>query len=761
MEMTGDKEVTSAGRPAGANQTINLGLVRSALCRRPLLTAGVVLAAALAGAAVWFFLPEPKLTGYVLFQIHSRPPHILNPQQSQDFNTYRLGQASLVKDRVVLSSALSSKPELARAKLLDDWQDKVSGLENLLKVDFKAGPEFMRLSLEGDDRQELESLLKTVAERYLERVVNHRKSAENDRWNKLENHRQELDREVKALTASIQQKTTGKIATSGPQSAEFLRDRRAHLLRTLMETTSYLQAAEVELSLLDKPAPADAGFAPGAVGGSAVQSVDSSLRSTVTTKRSGASSPALASAIREILRGDPDYQAVAQKRDQIRMKVEATRKAAAPNSTPPGLLALEAELKALESQCSEYEGRARAEAEDRLRAVPAGPGGAELAYAKALDRVQLYKKLKEKVENDLEEVSVAIARGPGGGDADLDALSQKLALSQELLLKIQAEQTTIQVERDAPDRVSKVGDVQIVQGVEGYKRAKYGTAAALGVLFLGCGGLVLLERRNPRVLDSRQVAGELGLPLIGILPAMKPEEPILVPTGAMEGSNWQLAMGEAVHMARAVLQYGVSPDRPARTILVGSALSGEGKSSLAALLAHSMAQSGHRTLLIDGDLRRPSLHTSLSLPPGPGLCEYLSGQAELSDILRPTAVPGLAAVTAGRWTPVASHALATPRWKDLLTQAAVEYDYVIIDSAPILPVADTLLMARPVDGVLLSVMRHVSELPAVKDALAQLALLGTRVLGVVLSRGSTRTYYRPRYEARPLPDEAPAGQVAG
>ena len=89
----------------------------------------------------------------------------------------------------------------------------------------------------------------------------------------------------------------------------------------------------------------------------------------------------------------------------------------------------------------------------------------------------------------------------------------------------------------------------------------------------------------------------------------------------------------------------------------------------------------------------------------------------------------------------------------------MEYDYVIIDSAPVLPVADTLLMARKVDGVLMSVMRDVSELPAVKDALAQLALVGTRVLGVVINRANTPNYHRTPY-VLPALDLTPVEQNA-
>src|SRR5690242_3475201 len=105
--MAGDKDVSTPTRAGGVASGGLSGLrtVWAGLRRRPLLTAAVVLVAAAVGATVWFVLPEPKLTGYVMFRIHSRPPHVLTPQESQDFNVYRQSQGTMVKDRdIVLNS---------------------------------------------------------------------------------------------------------------------------------------------------------------------------------------------------------------------------------------------------------------------------------------------------------------------------------------------------------------------------------------------------------------------------------------------------------------------------------------------------------------------------------------------------------------------------------------------------------------------------------------------------------------------------------
>lgn len=744
--MAGDKEVSTSGSVGGAASGVGLGTVRAALRRRPWLTAGVVAAAAAVGVVVWFVLPVPKLTGYALFLIHSRTPHILKEQENQDFNVYRQSQGAMAKSRLVLNAALSENPAIGRAGVLAGEDDKITALENKLKVDFKSGPEFMRLSIEGDDAAELTLILDAVSKCYLDHVVNNKKNQDRNRRDKLQELQKTLQADIAQAIKRLKLQSENEQSFGVNDKEDFARERKAQLLRSKWELEAKLHTAEVELRLLADPERmaatlvAIAGVAGGVVG----------PRDALSLMALSPSAD-LADAIRDRLRDDAEYQAARQARDQISMQLELTRQAVAVGSSHPVLASLERDLKAQEAICAAREAKARKEAETHLKQLNLR----ELAAArdKLQGQVRMNQALKDKIEKELQELADGPRRVPGDR-FDFELIQNDLKRKQDLLSQTSAELTTLTLEAEAPDRVSKL-ERDVFQGSEGNKRVKYTGLAVAAALVLGLGALIVWEKRNPRVLDGQQVTGELGVPLIGVLPALKPEEPLLEKEETGEPTGWRLAMGEAVNMAAAVLQHGVTSERPARTILVASALSGEGKTSLAVLLANSLARAGHRTLLIDGDLRRPTIHNTLSLPPGPGLSDYLAGRADLSQVLRPSATPELTVVAGGRWTPAAPQALSTPRWEGLLSQAVMEYDYVIIDSAPVLPVADTLLMARKVDGVLMSVMRDVSELPAVKDALAQLALVGTRVLGVVINRAPTPNYHRTPY-VLPALDLAPA-----
>jgi capsular exopolysaccharide synthesis family protein len=190
--------------------------------------------------------------------------------------------------------------------------------------------------------------------------------------------------------------------------------------------------------------------------------------------------------------------------------------------------------------------------------------------------------------------------------------------------------------------------------------------------------------------------------------------------------------------------------------MVASALSGEGKTSLACLLAANCARSGARTLLVDGDLRRPSIHRFAAVPPGPGLSDVLTGASPLDAAVHPTPVENLSVMPGGRWSEAVRVALSTPRWEHLVAAVRARYDCVVVDTSPVLPISDGLVLAGHVDGVLLSVLRDVSEVAAAKDAVAQLRSVRARMLGVVVHGEMALSHYRARYEYTTPAEGTPA-----
>ncbi|MBV8676812.1 MAG: CpsD/CapB family tyrosine-protein kinase, partial [Planctomycetaceae bacterium] len=157
------------------------------------------------------------------------------------------------------------------------------------------------------------------------------------------------------------------------------------------------------------------------------------------------------------------------------------------------------------------------------------------------------------------------------------------------------------------------------------------------------------------------------------------------------------------------------------------------------------ARAGRRTLLIDCDLRSPTAHRLFDLPSGPGLSEVLRDEVDAADVIQPTSAYGLHLIPSGRCDALAIQALAQDGIRALFDDLRGRYDFIIVDSAPVLPVADALLVSQVVDAVIFSILRDVSRVPMVHAAYERLTALGTRTLGAVVS-GTTGEIYGPEYQ---------------
>lgn len=207
---------------------------------------------------------------------------------------------------------------------------------------------------------------------------------------------------------------------------------------------------------------------------------------------------------------------------------------------------------------------------------------------------------------------------------------------------------------------------------------------------------------------------------------------------------------EAYRTARAALNFA-SEGRPS-SFVVTSALPGEGKSTTSANLAVALSQAGQKTLLIDADLRRPTLHKYFGLPNNVGLRSVLEGSSEANDVMTVTGYGDmLALIGAGSPSPYPSELLSSGRLASLIAAAKEVFDVVIVDTPPLFLVADAALVAPAVDGIVLSVTSGMGESPASKKSntrrlLAAVQRLRTPLLGVVLCGGGQGSYgYGYRY----------------
>jgi Mrp family chromosome partitioning ATPase len=153
-----------------------------------------------------------------------------------------------------------------------------------------------------------------------------------------------------------------------------------------------------------------------------------------------------------------------------------------------------------------------------------------------------------------------------------------------------------------------------------------------------------------------------------------------------------------------------------------------------------------RTLLVDFDLRRPVLDGVFGLPLEPGVCDALRGKGDAAALIRPTSTDHLSVLTAGRWDRMALASLANGAGGGLFQQLRRQFDFVIVDSSPILPVADTRFVSQHADAVLLSVFRDISEFPKIQAACEILDAFGVHDIEAVVTGGPSFAYGRESSE---------------
>ncbi len=277
--------------------------------------------------------------------------------------------------------------------------------------------------------------------------------------------------------------------------------------------------------------------------------------------------------------------------------------------------------------------------------------------------------------------------------------------------------------------------------------------ALLASLFLAVTGAIVADLLDNTIRDPEQVARTLGTEVIGTLPVVKDwrgrlglvsAARLLPGSAAAPNSAEHMASGydESIRTLRNSILL-TDFDQRLRSLLVTSASPGEGKSTIAAHLAASHAEQNHKTLLIDGDLRRPSVHKRFKIRSDRGLTNVLLGEMDWREaVVTPDEQPNLRILPAGPPSRRAGD-LVGRGLHDLMEEALAEYDLVILDGPPLLGFAEPLQMATTVDGVVVVTRAGATNRQQVATVLATLNRLRANVLGLVLNqvhRGMSDSY---------------------
>jgi polysaccharide biosynthesis transport protein len=291
------------------------------------------------------------------------------------------------------------------------------------------------------------------------------------------------------------------------------------------------------------------------------------------------------------------------------------------------------------------------------------------------------------------------------------------------------------------------------------KVARNTVAGAIVGLLLGIALAFLLERLDTRVKEPRDVETIYRRPLLGVIPDSSAYD---LPGSAKAGEAEPLlsAEGEVFSLLRAHLRY-FNIDKDVRTVMVGSAESGDGKTTVAYHLAAAAAGAGERVVLIEGDLRRPSLGERLGISPGPGLSDVLIGSARLEDVVHHLPIASasklgaedraLDVLLAGAFPPPNPAELIESRpMEALLEEMRDTYSLVVLDTAPLTAVSDAIPILTKVDGVIVVARIGHNRRDVAERVRETLDHVGAPLLGVVANRVRQREIksYAYAYDGR-------------
>ncbi len=686
--------------PAVVTSLPNAWSLLQALRRRWLLALVVgVLGSVAASAATWFLLPPPAHTVRAQLYVSSQRPMVLfrTSEAQSDFHSFRQTQIALIKSRLVLNAALR-QPKVAELAAVRQEADPIGWLEKELKVSGAASPEILTVVMQGGDAAELKVIVDAVVAAYLQEIVNKEHGKRQARLDQLKEIAAKYDENLRRKRRTLRE--LAESVGSGDKQQLALRQlynqEQYHLTqRELLQVRSELRKLQVQA-------------------GAAEEGEEPEVEVP-------------AAAVEAAIDRDPLLTRYLAEQNRYAEYAEQARRNAAQGEKHPSVQRYRRLADELSTRIRKRREELRDQVEKQLREKAQFLSQSEGSAGRK--RVAFYQRLEKQLTHDLERLEKEL-RSLNKGSLDLGSIQGEIAQAEEVARRVGDEVEKLSVELQAPAQIQVLEDAVIDTADARSRHIRMVGLAGAAVLVLSLGGIAWLEFRSRRIDSVEQVVNGLGMKLVGTVPAQPSGLNRFTRTKA-RGERWQSALHESVNAAREMLLH-VARAESVRVVMVTSAVAGEGKTSLATQLAGSLARAGRKTLLIDCDLRNPAAHRVFELPHAPGVSEILRDEIDPADTILETSIHGLSLLPAGHWDNEAMIALAKGNLEALFERMRQRFDFVVVDSSPVLPVADAVQVGQHVDGVVFSVLRNVSQLPRVYSATQRLTGLGIRLLGAVV-----------------------------
>jgi succinoglycan biosynthesis transport protein ExoP len=684
--------------PAVVNGSMDTKWFLHSLRRRWLLATlmGLLLGSA-AGVGLYIAFPESS-SATAVFRVKSDQDIVLQkmPEQAAaNYEIFKATQMASVKNHSVLSYA-KDDASLRDVEVLLKAPDPVVWLEENINVSFNNQSEYMLISLRLDEKAEdLKKIVNAVARAYAEQVVEKEKKSRRLVRDALVIQHEEAEKDLLEQWAEYRVKLEEQGAFEGEKDPQ---------VELLLAKITWLENRKIQLE-------------------ANLRGLQKQKIYNETLRRS----PAYVDyQVQAALASDIDSQMLRSEMTQLRYQL---RRALEQSKNRPTRTTqrLEEKIASLQQQENALAQQIRQQIESSSGSKPSlEKVSFDLNYNIAAgSALQELKKLNE------EELPAAYEDLRKQSQRSTDLMLRKSRIDQltDVAADMQSRIAAWDVELSAPARI--VWEGEDAYTTPGINKAQRYTIAGLGgiatTVLVGL-GIAYMEFLGRRLNGPYQIDEGLGIRVVGTLPSLDARK--------MTNSRHVAQLSESIDSVRTALMHE-STSKARQVVLVTSPCAMEGRTIVASQLAASLARAGRRTLLIDGDLRRPAMHTLFGVPLEDGLCEVLRAEAEVTDVVRPTQAEGLWLMTAGYCDADAVHAMATDQIQPIFEKLRADYDFVIIDGAPVLGLSDSLMIGQHCDGVLLSVLRDRTSVPKTYQAAELLRSVGIRLIGSVVNGVST------------------------
>ncbi len=673
--------------------------------RRKWLTAlllGLLVGSITAMVLLWLFPVSSQTTAYL--QIKAADPSSVfgtpNKVSQQEFEIYQQTQIALIRSQFVLNAALS-RPDIHQlAAVVKEGNEALTWLTEGLHVGIAGGKgEIIELRYDGEESSEdMVKVVNAVIDAYTREVLHKEKGRADELRESLAEMNDDISEELQGKIEE-QQKLVEILGEGESPIANQMIAMRMGEVRTLSAQIAKIKSSLIDIEVEKELAERDA-------------------KSPFTLKQ----------AIDEAIQNDPTLMNYEEQQYELSQQILALQ-AMTKGKNSPQVQKLQQQAAQIAQMAQAHRLRAEADLREQLKRAP----NEMLSRAMAVYRVRRKRALEslDELEAKLEEAKLGI-ESMGGRSAKLAMLGEKIKQLQKVQETLDFKLRGLNVNRDiALNRVRVINKAQAKEKINYTQRLAIAALGGVALFGLVCYGVALLEFRRRRLNGPDDVDEGLGIRVLGALP------PISSRKAMTPGSAVAAQLSEAIDNVRATLMHD-STKRARQVVLVTSAASMEGCTTVASHLALSLTRAGRRTLLIDGDLRDPSLHKLFGMPLEDGLSELLRSEIDVSDAIRPTNTEGLWLLSAGQCDMDAVHALAADQLQPVFDKLREEFDFIIIDGAPVLGLSDTLSIGQYVDGVILTVLRDHSEVRQIYRASELLKSMGIRVIGSVVNGVTTK-----------------------